>query len=96
MLAGGQLLSAGELGVREAFVVAEVEVGFRAVFGHIHFAVLKGTHGAGIDVQIRIEFLEGDFETAIFEQTTDGGGSDALAERRNNTAGNKYIFWRHP
>jgi len=82
--------------VREALVVPEVEVSFSAVFGDENFAVLKRTHGAGIDVEIRIALLKGDFETATFEETTDGGGSYAFPKRGNNTAGNKYIFWRHP
>ena len=94
--AGRPVIVAAELGVREALVVAEVEVGFSAVFGDENFAVLKRTHRAGIDVEIRIALLKGDFESATFEETTDGGGSYALSERGNNTAGNKNIFWRHP
>src|SRR5262249_691084 len=45
---------------------------------------------------VRVTFLDGDFEAATFEETTDGRCRYALAERGNNTAGNKYIFWRHP
>jgi hypothetical protein len=82
--------------MREALVVAEVEIGLRAVFGDEDFAMLKGTHGARVHIQVGIAFLQGDFESATFEQTADGGGSYALAEGRNNTAGNKYIFRRHP
>ena len=78
--AGGPVVVAGQLRVREALVVAEVEVGLRAVFGDEDFAVLKRTHRAGIDVQVRIALLKGDFETATFEETTDGGGSYALSE----------------
>jgi len=60
--------------------VAEIEVGFRAVFGDKDFTVLKGAHRTGIDVQVRITFLQGDFETATFEETTDRGGSYALSK----------------
>src|SRR5258708_2290514 len=69
--AGGPVIVAGELGVREPLVVAEVEVGLGAVFGDKDFAVLKRAHRAGIDVKIRIALLQGDFETATFEETTD-------------------------
>jgi hypothetical protein len=82
--------------VSETLVVTQVEIGFSAVFGDENFAVLKRTHRAGIDVEIRIALLKGDLESATFEETTDGGGSYALPERGNNTAGNKNIFWRHP
>src|SRR5580692_4120348 len=76
--------------------MAEVEIGFRAVFGHQDFAVPKWAHRAGVDVQVRITCLKGDFETATFEETTDGGSCNSLSKRGNNTAGNKNIFWRHP
>jgi len=66
--------------VREALVVAEIEVRFRTVFGDEDFAVLKRAHRAGIHVQIRIAFLKGDFETATFEETTDGGSCYALTK----------------
>jgi len=51
--------------------MAEIEVRFRTVFGHKHFAVLKGAHRARIDVQVRIAFLKSDFEAATFEETAD-------------------------
>ncbi|MGB9472504.1 MAG: hypothetical protein WBQ59_24380, partial [Candidatus Acidiferrum sp.] len=60
------------------------------------FAVLKGAHRTGIDVQVRIAFLDSDSKAATFEETSDGRSCYALAKRRNNTAGNKNIFWRHP
>ena len=44
----------------EAFVVAEVEVGFGAVLGDEDFAVLEGVHGAGVDVDVGVELLKGD------------------------------------
>src|SRR5258705_9511277 len=69
--AGGPVIIAGKFGVREALVVPEVEIGLCAVFGDEDFAVLEGTHGAGIDVKVRIALLKGDFETATFEETTD-------------------------
>ncbi len=55
--ASGPVIVAGEFGVREALVVAEVQVRLRSVVGHKHFAVLKRAHRAGIHVQVRIAFL---------------------------------------
>ena len=52
------MLLCGERRVREALVVAQVEIGLGAVVGDEDFAVLERAHGAGIDVQIRIEFLK--------------------------------------
>ncbi len=49
--AGGEVVVAGEGRVGEALVVAQVEVGLRAVVGDKNFAVLEGRHGSGIDVR---------------------------------------------
>ena len=76
--------------------MAEVEVGFGSIVCDKDFAVLIGTHGAWVHIQVRVTFLDGDFEAATFEKTADGRCRYALAERRNNTAGYKNIFWRHP
>jgi hypothetical protein len=79
-LAGGEVVELGEVRVREALVVAEVEVGFRAVIEHIHFAVLVRVHRAGVDVQVRVKLLHDDLQAAQFEQGAEGGGGEAFAE----------------
>src|SRR5207344_3569662 len=48
--ASGPVVVARKLGVREALVMAKVEVGLRAVFSDKDFTVLKRTHRTGIDV----------------------------------------------
>ena len=78
--AGGPVIVAAEFGVGEALVVAEVEIGLRAVLGDEDFTVLKRAHGAGINVEVRIAFLQGDFETATFEETANRGGSYAFSK----------------
>ena len=52
-----RLLALREPGMREAFVVAQVEIGLRAVVGDEDFAVLERAHRAGVHVQVRIELL---------------------------------------
>ena len=47
-------------GVREALVMAEIQVRFRPVFSHEDLSVLKGVHGPRVHIDIRIELLEGD------------------------------------
>ena len=63
----------------ETFIVAEVEISFRAVVGDENFAVLERAHGAGVNIEVGVEFLQSDFEAAAFEKTTDGSGGDAFA-----------------
>ena len=72
--------------------MAQIQIGFCTVFGHIDFAVLIGTHGAGIDIDIGVELLSGDFEAAGFEQSSQRGSGDAFAQPGNNTASHKNIF----
>src|SRR5258708_1694798 len=83
---------AGRLGVFEPFIEPRIRARFRAVLGHKNFTLLKGAHGARFKVQVRIALLQGDFETATFGETADGGGSYALSKRGNNPAGYKNIF----
>src|SRR5262249_30878504 len=93
--AGGPVVVAGELGVGEALVVAEVEISFGAVISNEDLAVLKGRHGAGVNVQVRVKFLQVDLEPAAFEQASDGSSRQALAEGRHNTTRHENVFRRH-
>ncbi len=79
-LARGPVVVAGEPGVGEALVVAQVEVGLRPVVGHVDFAVLVGRHRARVDVQVGIVFLKSDSETATFQEGADRGGRQALTQ----------------
>ena len=61
---GGQVL------VEETFIVPEVEIGFGAVVGDVDLAVLVGGHGAGVDVEVGVELLDGDGETARLKESS--------------------------
>ena len=87
--AGGDVGAARGVRVREALVVAEVEVGLRAVLGDEHLAVLERRHRARVDVDVRVELLERDLQAARDEQAADRGGGDALAERGDDAAGDE-------
>ena len=87
--AGGDVGPARGVRVREPLVVAQVEVGLRTVLRHEDLAVLERRHRAGIDVDVRVELLEGDLEAAGDEEAADRGGGDALAERRDHAAGDE-------
>ena len=49
-------MRAGDTG--EALVMAQVEVGLGAIVGDKDFAMLKGRHGARIDVQIGVKLAQ--------------------------------------
>ena len=73
----------------EAFVVAKVEIGFGPVVGHVNFAVLVGAHGARIDVDVGVEFLEPHAQAAAFEEHPDRCARQTLTKRTDNAAGNE-------
>ena len=57
---GRHVVGLGGIDSEETFVVTEVEVGFCSVFSDVAFSVFIGIEGARIDVDIRVEFLDGD------------------------------------
>src|SRR5690606_31737256 len=91
-LAGGEVVPAPHARRHETFVVAEVEVGFGAVFGDEDLAVLERAHRARIDVDVRVELEQGDPDAARLEQRGDRRGGDALAERGHHATGDEYEF----
>ena len=82
--------------VREPFVVAQVEVGLGAIVGDVDLAVLVRAHRPRIDVDVRVEFLHRDSVAVAFEQTADGGGCQALAERRHHATGHEDVLGSSP
>ncbi len=88
----GEVIGLRQRRVREALVVAQVEIGFGAIVGDEHLAVLERAHGAGIDVQVGIEFLQRDFEAAALEKTAEARRRDPFTQGRNHTAGYENIF----
>jgi hypothetical protein len=90
-LAGGDVGLALEVGVEEAFVVADVQVSFRPVVGDEHLAVLEGVHRARIDVQVRIELLHGDPQAPELEQAAQAGGGESLAQAGSDAPGDEEM-----
>ena len=76
----------------EALVVAQVKVGLGAIVGHENLAVLERAHGARIHVEVGIEFLQADPQTAALQQAADGGGADPLTKGRNHATGHENVF----
>ena len=74
------VVHAAEACGRESFVVAEVEIGFGSVLGDVDLAMLEGIHRPGIDVQVGIEFQEGDLQTPRLEERADRRRCQTLAQ----------------
>ena len=91
-LAGRKAVARRHLSRHETLVMAEVEISFGTILGHIYLTVLIRAHGARIDVDVGIEFDEGDFEAARFKNRGERGGGDAFSEGRHHPAGHEHVF----
>ena len=89
-LAGGHVRQLGKVYVDEPLVVAQVEVGLAAVVGDEDLAVLVGRHGAGVDVQVRVELEHGYGEAAALEDAPQGRDGYALADGADDAARDEY------
>ena len=79
-LTAGEVVEAGEIGVGEALVVTEVEIGLGPVIEDVDLAVLVRVHRAGVDVQVGVKFLHDDPESAMLQKSAEGGGGKTFAE----------------
>jgi len=59
-----------EVNIDKTFIMPQVKVRFRTVICNEDFTVLVRAHRAGIDIDIRIEFLNCYFITAVFQQSS--------------------------
>ena len=91
-LAGGDVRRAVQLGVEEALVVADVEVGLGAVVGDEDLTVLERVHRPGVDVEVGVELLHGDPQAAHLEQAAEAGGRQPLAETGGDAAGDEQML----
>ena len=88
----GRVRLARERDVDEALVVAEVQVGLALVVGDEHFPVLERVHGAGVDVDVRVELLHRDPQPATLEQSPERRGREALPQTGRNTTGHEDVL----
>ena len=94
-------LSRGDIGilaqalVDEALIMSQIQIGLRPVVGDEYFPVLDGIHGAGVYINVGIEFLHGDLEAPGLQQPPQGGCGDAFSQSGYDAACDKYVFYRH-
>jgi hypothetical protein len=84
-LAGRHVGRLREVHVEEALVVPDVEVGLGTVVRDEDLAVLERVHGARIDVEVRVELLHHDVQSACRQQIAETGRGEPLAEGGDDT-----------
>ncbi len=82
---GGEI-GGGEILVEEAFVGAQVHVGFHAVVEDEDFAVAVGVEGTAVDVVIAFHLDGGDAQALVLQELGQGGGEYPFAKAAHDGA----------
>ena len=85
-LSGGQIGILVQILVDEAFIVTQVKICLGAVLGNIDLAVLVGTHGAGVHIDIGIQLLSRYLQPPSLQQPPQRGCRNALSQSGYNAA----------
>ena len=93
-LPGREVVFARHLARDKPLVMPQIQIGFRAVGGHEDLAVLIRIHRPRIDIDIRVEFEEIDFDPARLQRRAQRSRRDSLAERRDDSAGDNHELRR--
>ena len=86
---------ARQLVVNKALVMPYDEVRLRAVVGHEYLAVLIRRKIGRVDVEVRIELLQGNFVPARFQMPAKARRRDPLAKRGHHASRDKDEFRIH-
>ena len=90
-LAGGEVVHLLHARADEALVMAQVEVGFGAVIGDEHFAVLERVHRSGVDIEVRVKLLHDDTKAATRQQIAERSGGEAFTEGGDDSSGHEDV-----
>src|SRR5712691_7904055 len=71
--------------ISKTLIVSQVKVSFSAIIGDKDFAMLIGGHCARVNIDIGVQLHERDGDSAIFEQTPQGGDTNTLSYILCNT-----------
>ena len=70
----------GSWNTQKAFIMSQIKVSFRAIVGHETLTVFVGIERAGVNVEIRVEFLNRDRKATRLEEFGEARGNNAFAQ----------------
>src|SRR5262249_1014075 len=76
---------------REALVMTKIEIGLGPIVCHEHLTMLVRAHGAGVDVEIRIELAQPTRVAAGLQKASQRCRGKPFSERRDHAAGDEDI-----
>ena len=78
--------------IHKTLVMSQIQVGFRAVVSDEDLAVLIGTHGTGVHIQVGVKLLVSHPEPPLLQKPPQRSGTNALSQAGHHTTGDKNIF----
>jgi hypothetical protein len=88
--AGGRIIRFRRVHAGEALVMAQIQIGFGAVIGDEHLAVLVRAHRARIHIEIGVELAQAHAIAARLQEGGECRRGNAFAERGDHAAGDEY------
>ncbi len=90
-LTGGHIIALGGGNAGKAFIMTKIKIGLSPIIGDKNFAVLIGTHRAGIDIEIGVQLTQSNLIPTSLKECTESCGCNAFAEGGNHAAGYENI-----
>ena len=91
-LSGGDRRAARAVNIHEPLVMAKIQVGLGAVFGHKDFPMLIRVHGARVHIDIGVELHGRDRITPISKQPSEARGRYSFPNGTHDAARNKDVL----
>ena len=69
-LTTGEVVVLGHFRTQKTLVMSQIQICLCAILSHIDLTVLIRAHGAGINIEIGVEFEDGDTKTSSLKHST--------------------------
>ena len=92
---GGNAVVTRGMNIRKSLIMTKIQVGLKPIIRYVTLAMLIRIERTRVDIDIGVEFLNGNALTARLKQAADAGRDDALSERTNHTACYENVFGMH-
>ena len=77
---GSDIISLGCVDAKKSLIMSEIQVGLRPVVSHIAFPMLIRVERTGIDVDVRVEFLDSHTQPPCLEKFGQRGRNDSFSQ----------------
>ena len=94
-LSGRHIVGLGHMHAQKPLIMTEIQIGLGTVVRHVALSVLVRIQSSRIDVDVGIEFLDGDPKSSGLKKFGQRCGNDTFSQRGSHTASNENILCTH-